>query len=150
MKQVAAQSLHLFVLGIHGDSQVVPWSKATLGSMPLHEVFPQDSEVINHVQLERDCKHRSQEIVRAKGSTPFGVSAVVASLCTSIIFDKCNVRPVSHLQSKFECCFSMPAVIGRKGIIRTLNLPLSRDEETRIMQTAAALKSNVGRVREMK
>ncbi|KFA70151.1 hypothetical protein S40285_06616 [Stachybotrys chlorohalonatus IBT 40285] len=78
--QAAAKSIHLFVLGVHGEHQVVAWSRATIGSMPIDEVLAKDNSVLDREQLEKDCKHRSKEIIQAKGSMPFGIGTIITCL----------------------------------------------------------------------
>ncbi|KAJ6439849.1 cytochrome oxidase c assembly domain-containing protein [Purpureocillium lavendulum] len=89
--EVSANSIGVYVLGVEGDSQVVAWSAATIGSMPIHESSP-PSESLSRLELETACKERSKEIIRAKGSCPFGLASVVCSICSSIILDKRNTN----------------------------------------------------------
>ncbi|KAH6645636.1 lactate dehydrogenase/glycoside hydrolase [Truncatella angustata] len=144
---VAANSIDVYVLGVHGDSQVVAWSTATIGGVPIDKShLPKD--LINRVQLADECKYRSQSIIRAKGATPFGIGSIVSSICSSILLDKRNVRPISHFQPEFGCCFSLPVVLGRKGIISTIQMPLDSDEEAEIAESARTVRSLMDRVRE--
>jgi L-lactate dehydrogenase len=133
-------------LGVHGDSQVVAWSNAKIGSVHIDTMLPPDT--FNHAELVNESKNRSQSIIQAKRATPFGIGSIVASICSSILFDKRNVRPVSHFDPGFGCCFSLPAVIGRKGIIRTIKMPLSDDEAANIAESAKALKATINQINE--
>lgn len=144
--QAAAKSIHLFVLGVHGEHQVVAWSRATIGSMPIDEVLAKDNSVLDREQLEKDCKHRSKEIIQAKGSMPFGIGTIITCLCSSIVFNKRNVLPVSHFQPRFGCCLSMPAAVGRRGIAQSFSILLEKDEDDRISDSAKALKSTLDRI----
>jgi len=73
-------------------------------------------------------KDKAHEIIRAKGATSFGIAAVVTLLCESILFDQRQIRPVSCWQDSWGCCLSMPAVIGRQGILSTITVPLDGEE----------------------
>lgn len=136
---MAVNSIQLSVLGVHGDSQVVAWSSATINGIPLHKVVPPDS--FEHGQLAAECKERAESIFYAKGATPFGVGSVVASICASISLDRGDVQPISHFQPEFGCSFSLPVVIGRQGIVRTIKIPLETDEDAAIARSAKRLKS---------
>lgn len=138
---VAASSIQLFVLGVHGDGQVVAWSSATINGIPLDKVLSPDT--FGHQELAKECKERAETIFTAKGATPFGTGSVVASMCASILFDKREVRPVSHFQPEFDCCFSLPVVLGRKGIMKTIEMPLESDENAAIARSAHRLKSTI-------
>lgn len=136
--KVAPNSIDLFSLGVHGDAQVVAWSVATVGGVPLEKSLPPTT--FNRVQLSEECRNRTKSIVRAKGATPFGVGSIVSSICSSILLDKCDVRPVSHYQPEHECCFSMPVVLGRKGVLTTIAVPLDGEEEARLAKSVEDLK----------
>lgn len=134
------------MLGVHGDSQVVAWSTATIAGVPIDKAL--SPSTLNQAELEDDCKHRSQSIIQVKGAMPFGIGSTVSSICSSILLDKRYVRPISHFQEKFGCCFSLPVVLGRKGIIRKIQTPLSSEEDADIAKSATTLKGMIERVNE--
>ncbi|EXM13406.1 L-lactate/malate dehydrogenase [Fusarium oxysporum f. sp. vasinfectum] len=138
---IAANSIDIHVLGVHGNSQVVAWSAATVAGVPIHTSIPPN--ILDRVELADECKHWSQSIIRAKGSTPFGLGSIVSSLCASIFLDKRNVRPVSHFQPDFGCYFSLPAVIGKKGVMSTIQMTLDSDEEAHIAKSAKELSETI-------
>ncbi|KAH7216378.1 hypothetical protein DER44DRAFT_857389 [Fusarium oxysporum] len=138
---IAANSIDIHVLGVHGNSQVVAWSAATVAGVPINTSIPPN--ILDRVELADECKHWSQSIIRAKGSTPFGLGSIVSSLCASIFLDKRNVRPVSHFQPDFGCYFSLPAVIGKKGVMSTIQMTLDSDEEAHIAKSAKELSETI-------
>jgi L-lactate dehydrogenase len=138
--------LDIYVLGVHGESQVVAWSAATIGGVSINK-SKQFGTNINYKELERDCKDRSQSIIQAKGSIPFGISSIVLNVCDSILLDKRNVLPVSSFQPQYGCCFSWPVVLGSGGVVRRLEMPLDENEEAEIAETTKSLKEMVDRVR---
>ncbi|KAL2133620.1 hypothetical protein VTI74DRAFT_2022 [Chaetomium olivicolor] len=142
---VAASSIQLSVLGVHGDAQVAAWSSATINGVPIDQFLP--PEQCDHASLADECKQISESIFLAKGATPFGIGSVVASICTSILLDKGDVQPISHFQTEHGCCFSLPVVLGRKGIMRTVQLPLSSDEKAHITRSAERLKETMERIK---
>ncbi|SPQ25665.1 b346e62d-5ce0-4d94-bc72-52f0bde53733 [Thermothielavioides terrestris] len=142
---VSSSSIQLSVIGVHGDTQVAAWSSATINGVPIDQFLP--PEQCNHADLANECKHISEDIFRAKGATPFGIGSVVASICTSILLDKGDVQPISHFQSEHRCCFSLPVVLGRKGIMRTVQLPLSSDEKAHLARSAERLKETLERIK---
>lgn len=73
----------------------------------------------------------------------------MSSICASILFDKHNIRPVSHFQPESGCCFSYPAVLGRTGIVHTVYMPLSIDEEQRVTESVMAMKEKLDKVKEL-
>ncbi|RKK88119.1 hypothetical protein BFJ68_g13085 [Fusarium oxysporum] len=138
---IAANSIDIHVLGVHGNSQIVAWSTATVAGVPINTSIPPN--ILDRVELADECKHWSQSIIRAKGSTPFGLGSIVSSLCASIFLDKRNVRPVSHFQPDFGCYFSLPAVIGKKGVMSTIHMTLDSDEKAHIAKSAKELSETI-------
>lgn len=132
-------------MGVRGEPQVPEWSAARIDGIPMDETLRPNTS-LNRTELEKECKMRSQEIIRAKGSTPFGISSVVCKVCESIIHDKRNVLPISHFQAKFGCYFTLPAIVGREGVVRTVS-PLADGDLEGIADSAVKLRSVVDRVR---
>jgi L-lactate dehydrogenase len=128
-----------------GESQVVAWSTASIGGVSIDKSLPVNA--VNHPELANECKHRSQCIIQAKGATPFGIGSIMSSICSSILFDKRDVRPISHFQPELRCCFSLPVILGRKGIIRTIQIPLNNDEQAHITESAKSLRGTLDRIK---
>ena len=101
----------------------------------------------NQGELADECKHRSRNIVQAKGATPFGIGSTVASLCSSVLLDKRDVRPISHFNPEFRCCFSLPAILGKKGVVQTIQPPLNNSEQARIAESAKLLETMIDRIK---
>ncbi|KAL4889847.1 lactate dehydrogenase/glycoside hydrolase [Aspergillus ambiguus] len=141
---VSANSIDLYVLGVHGPSQVAAWSTATVGGIPIGKAVLPVS--FDRAKLADECRHRSQRIVSAKGATPFGIGSIVTSICSSIVCDKRNVRPISCYQPEYGCCFSLPVVLGRKGVIRRFAVPVSDEEKDAIKESAGALKETLDKI----
>lgn len=137
---VAASSIDAYVLGEHGESQFVAWSLASIAGVPLHH--------FSHLNLDRkaiaeETKNKATAIINNKGVTNYGIGAVAASICKSILFDQRNVRPVSHWHEKLGVCLSIPAVLGREGVVSTVPCPLSEEEEEYLEESARALREMV-------
>ncbi|KAK4949847.1 hypothetical protein LTR10_011689 [Elasticomyces elasticus] len=145
---VDAGSVDAYVLGEHGESQMVAWSCITIGAVPLEQCLP------GHITLDRkaiatETRDKAAKIIEAKGATSFGIGALAAAICKSIISDQRTVRPVSHYIDSFGCCLSLPVVLSRKGIVRSLNtMPLNQEEKDLLAQSAAALRRLIANAEE--
>ncbi|EPS26545.1 hypothetical protein PDE_01482 [Penicillium oxalicum 114-2] len=146
---IAPSSIHLDVLGIHGDAQVPVWSTATVDGDPLEKaaLLCMATEA-DQASLARECRNQSRSIIAAKGATPFGIGSIVSSICTSILQDGRDVRPISHFQPEFGCYFSLPVVLGRTGVVQQVPVALSAREKEAIEESAKELKSILDRVQE--
>ncbi|CZR49016.1 uncharacterized protein FPRO_12453 [Fusarium proliferatum ET1] len=141
---VSSSTIDAFVVGRHGEDQVVAWSAATIGAVPIDDVKALNS--IDRSRIELICKHRSNQISLGKGSAPFGIASVAASLCFSVILDKHEMYPVSHFQEDYGCCLSLPAVIGRKGILASVSLAMDEGEKAAVKASGELLKAIVGSI----
>jgi L-lactate dehydrogenase len=130
---------------VHGESQVVAWSNATLCGVPIDKALSSNSFDRNH--LANECKQRSQKIIQAKGKICFGIGSAISRICVSILFDKRNVYPISHFQPEWGCCFSLPVVLGRSGIIRTVQMSANSDERADIDDSVKTLSATLKRIR---
>jgi L-lactate dehydrogenase len=137
--EVAASSIDAYVLGEHGESQFVAWSLVSIGGVPLEKAV-QEGSSIDKSGIAEETKNKATNIMNNKGATAYGIGGVAASICKSILFDQRNIRPVSHYQDGLNVCLSMPAVLGRKGLLRTVNTPLSDEERGLLEKSAKALR----------
>jgi len=111
----------------------------TIGAVPLDQCLPPDT-TIDRQAVAAETKDKAAKIIQAKGATAYGIAALTASICKSILFDQRNVRPISHWNEEMGCCLSLPVVLGRKGIVRTLDIPLNDEERQMLNKSAKALR----------
>jgi len=139
--QIAAASVNAYVLGEHGDHQFVAWSMARVGGLPINQAFPQDE--LNYSELADQCKHEGQHITEAKGAIVFGIASIISTICFAILFNTGEIHPVSHLQPNFGCSLSLPAVLGRKGAMKTMSMSLNNEERAKLEESAKVVQEMV-------
>ena len=135
--EINPQSIHAYVLGEHGDSQMVAWSAITIGGQPL-TTFP-EYKTLDTKSIEKRVAGKAMEIIRLKGATFYGIGACAADLVHSIVLDKKVVHPVSVYYERLGVTLSMPAKIGWEGVQRIYDVKLTEEEEERLNQSAKAL-----------
>ncbi|ORX84917.1 L-lactate dehydrogenase [Basidiobolus meristosporus CBS 931.73] len=139
---VSDVAIHCYVLGEHGDNQFVAWSSASVGGVPLLE-FPQ-MENIDREALAKEVRRKAYEIIELKGATYYGIGACVSSLCESMLYHRCDVRPVSCWNEKYQCYVSVPAVIGMNGIEDIIDIRLNEEETKNMAKAVDAMRQAVG------
>ncbi|KAL1591443.1 hypothetical protein SLS60_011942 [Paraconiothyrium brasiliense] len=139
--EVSPSSIDAYVLGEHGDSQFVAWSNASIGSTPLRLALSAKLSDEFKADIESHTRGAAGAIIAAKGCTAYGIGNVAASICKYILFDSRTVRPLSFYQPELGCCLSMPAVIGRKGILRAMPMQLDEDERKLLEDCAEGLRA---------
>jgi L-lactate dehydrogenase len=91
-------------------------------------------------EIATATKNKAYNILTAKGFTSYGIAAVVSSICESIVLDQRQVHPLSHWQEDLQCCLSLPAVLGRAGIVATITPPLNEEERASMEESAKKLR----------
>ncbi|GAB4455120.1 MAG: L-lactate dehydrogenase [Bacteroidia bacterium] len=131
---IAQKSIHLYVLGEHGDAQFVAWSLGDIGGVPIIQFPGLNQAFLDECAIK--AKNYAYEIIACKGSTSFGIAGCISAYCQNILFDLNRVTPVSCFQEEFGICLSMPGVLGARGIKQTLKLPLNKQEYEQLSKSA--------------
>lgn len=138
---IDSKSIHAYILGEHGDSEFPVWSTATIGNMKLgtcNRISNKEKE-----DIFEEAKNAAYTIIEGKQSTYYAIGAGCAHLIRSIVRDKKSVLPVSHLMEGAyditNVCLSMPAVVGREGIVGRLCIELNEKEQECLKKTAQVM-----------
>jgi L-lactate dehydrogenase len=142
---VAAQSVHAYVVGEHGDSEVLAWSSAQVGGRPLAEfAAAMHCDLDDGVRkaIDTGVRRAAYEIIAGKGATWFGIGAGLAAMIAAIRDDQRVVLTTSMLGDVAgvgEVALSLPRVIGASGVVATFVPSLSPDEHDALRASAATL-----------
>jgi len=134
------KSIHAYILGEHGDSEFPVWSTAAIGNMKLgtcNRLSDAEKE-----EVFEQAKNAAYTIIEGKQSTYYGIGAGASYLVHCILHNKKTVLPVSHEVDSFgikNVCLSMPAVVGRKGIVGKICIELSETEQKSLQKSAEVL-----------
>lgn len=131
---IAPQSIHVYVLGEHGDNQFVTWSTGSIANTPITHFKQLDQKELN--TMAKAAQQKVYNIIECKGSTAFGISSCIAAYCQNILFNTKRITPVSCYLENLDICMSMPAVLGAHGIEQILIPPLN-EEEKKYLATSA-------------
>jgi len=144
---VAPTSVHAYVLGEHGDSEVLAWSSARVGGVPL-AAFADDPRcaVTDAVRarIDEGVRRAAYRIIAGKGATWHGIGAGLARLVEIVRADERTVMTVSTLTPEVEgvadVALSLPRVVGARGAERTLAPELDDAERAALRRSATILK----------
>lgn len=92
-------------------------------------------------EIAAHTRGAASAIIAAKGCTSYGIGNIAASICKFILFDSRSVRPLSFYQPELDCCLSMPAVVGRSGIIKAMPIQLDASEQAELESCAKGLRA---------
>lgn len=148
---VDARSVHAFILGEHGDSEVAAWSLANIAGMRLPEYcrangLPYENRAMEKIfESTRDAAYR---IIERKGATYYAVAAGSLRITQSILRHQNTVLSVSSLINDYygisDVCFSLPTVINQGGVQRVLRLELDNSEISKLRHSADILRQTLG------
>jgi L-lactate dehydrogenase len=148
---VDPRSVHAYILGEHGDSEVPVWSNATIGGQSIQgrTVLGQEWNPDTMQHLFEQARDAAYQIIERKGHTDTAIGVVIARIVRAIVEDQQNVLPVSvRPQGAYgisDVCLSTPCVVGMEGIEKHVVPELSDEEAEQLRASAEALReSRVG------
>lgn len=137
---VSPKSVHAFQIGEHGDTEFALWSSANLGGQPLEKLLSKKERE----EIEEFARKEAYEIINKKGATYYGIGACVTKLINCILGDERRVLPVSSFDDFTNVYNGFPAIVGRHGIVRRLDLKLSEEEGVKLQKSVNALSGAIG------
>jgi len=140
---VDAHHVHAYVLGEHGDSEVVAWSEVGIGGIPLEEFCILGTQEITEdvrKQIEDEVRHAAYSIIEGKGATYYGIGAAIAQIVNVIVRDQRAIltvcTPMDEVVGVPDVTVALPNVIGGQGVISTCLFELSDEERERLRASA--------------
>jgi L-lactate dehydrogenase len=147
---VDPRSVHAYIIGEHGDSEVPVWSLANIAGMQLQDFCRENCQEFDRLAMERifaETRDAAYHIIKRKGATYYAIAAGVSRLLEAVLRDQGTVLSVSSLiEGPYQLenvCLSLPSVVDRGGIERVLHLMLSDDEQERLWLSAEVLKKTI-------
>jgi len=145
---VDARNVHAYVIGEHGDSEVLLWSSVNISGIPL-ESFWKGSRIkytpTPPSQIEETVRKSAYHIIEAKGFTNYGVSLAMLRILGAILRDEHSVLTVSTFLNGgyglYDLCLSVPCMVSADGIERIIETPLLAEESAALQKSAGVLKS---------
>ena len=145
--KVDNRSVHAFIIGEHGDSEVVAWSSANVSGVPLSEMCEMRGHYKhkeNTQEIAAAVKNSAYEIINRKHATYYGIAMSVKRICEVIMRDEKSILPVSHMiHGSYDIdgvALSMPAIVGAEGIESDVPINLNGEEALKLKESADSLK----------
>lgn len=136
------------IFGEHGDSMVPIWSNAQIAGLPLDKYPGVTPTLIQEV--EKKTRGSGAEVIKKKGGAGFAVGVSIADVVHSIALDQHRIMPVSSLQSGAyglrDVAISVPTIVGRKGVLGTIEIDLWPKEKIGLQNSAQVLRETISKV----
>ena len=151
---VDSRSVHAFIIGEHGDSELALWSLANIAGIRLPDFVGANGQGYDQAALDRifdQTRNAAYEIIQRKRATYYAIGLGLLSIVEAVMRDQHTVMTVSSpLTGQYgvkDISISMPTIVGRRGIEEVLNLPLSASELEAFRRSAQTLKDRLAEIR---
>ncbi len=144
---VDSRSVHAFIVGEHGDSEIAAWSCANISGIPLNDFCElrghyRHSE--NTARIAQEVKNSAYEIIEKKQATYYGIAMSVKRICEVILRDEKSILPISSMMygeyGISDVALSMPAILGKNGVEMKVPIPLNQEELAKLRESASMLR----------
>ena len=141
------RSVHAFIIGEHGDSEIAAWSSANVSGVPLH-MFCEMRGLFDHddntEEIEETVRSSAYEIIAKKDATYYGIAMVIKRVCQAIVRDEKSIFPISsRMHGEYgldDVVLSMPAIVGANGVETLIPISLDAKKVERLHESANTLR----------
>ena len=144
---VDSRSVHAYIIGEHGDSELAAWSDARIGGLPIHDFCELRGHYDHDASMDRifnNVRNSAYEIISRKHATYYGIAMAVCRICSAIVRDERSIMPVSSLMTGEygiqDVVLSIPSVVDANGIEAVVPIELSEKELDALRNSANVLK----------
>lgn len=146
--KVAQANVHAIMMGEHGDTEFPVWSSATIGGVPLREWEIDHRPVFTDAVLEElhhSVTNAAYEVIEGKGATNYAIGLAGARLVEAIVNDEQTILPLSTVLDDYrgigDVALSVPSLVGREGVTKVFEIPMSVAERKQFRHSAETLRS---------
>lgn len=147
---VIPQSVHAYIVGEHGDSELAVWSMATIAGVRLADFAGPDGQRVDHATLDgifERTRNAAYEIIQRKRSTYYAIGLGLRTIVEAVLRDQHTVltvtTPMRGLFDVHGISLSLPTIVGHGGAEKVLEIPMSPGELTAFRNSGAILKAQL-------
>lgn len=147
---VDSTHVHAYVVGEHGDSEVLTWSLVNIGNMPLVDFLRmRNMELDERIKAEIDegVRRAAYHIIEGKGATYYGIGSALARITRNILGDRRAIMtvctPTEDIVGVKNVTVALPRLVAGSGVLETYHLPLNQEEESGLHASAALIRSYI-------
>jgi L-lactate dehydrogenase len=147
---VDPRHVHAYVVGEHGDSEVLAWSQASIAGLSLDEFANVHGTPLTgegRREIEENVRRAAYQIIAGKGSTYYGIASAVARIVDVLLHDQRAILTVcSRITDVSDCdgvTLALPHVVGGEGVLATIPLSLDATEREGLRRSADTLREAI-------
>jgi len=139
--------IHGYVLGEHGDSELVAWSSVRVGGLSLEEYTRQRQIVLDRAvrdEIDHRVRGAAYAIIEGKGATYYGIGAALADIVDVILDNRRSIMtvcsPAAEVADVADVTVSLPHLVGGTGVLASFLLPLDEREQGLLHNSATIIR----------
>lgn len=150
---VDTRNVHAYIVGEHGDTEVLAWSLTNIAGIPMEKYCGECGcdEYFTRHEIYENVKNAAYQIIEKKGSTYYAVALAVRRIVEAIMRDENSILTVSSLldgqYGLRDVCLSVPTIVNRTGIGRVLEVPVNEEELGLLVKSGETLKEVIKEIR---
>ena len=140
--RVRPMDVHAMVVGEHGTSEVLLWSSATVGAIPVLDLLGTDGQPLDAVRadIEDSIRYANITIIEGTGASQYGIGAVSARLVEAVLRDERAVLPVAAYSPDFDVTLSLVSVLGASGVVGMYQPRMTPQERAALDRSVSTLR----------
>ena len=146
VKYIIGSKLHInpscvnaYVIGEHGDSEFIPWSKANIALEPIYKFLTHDE--LNTIY--EDVKNAAYEIIDRKGATYYGIGMCLVRITNAILGDENSIITLSTYDDENDVYVGLPVVLNKDGVSKKIYIDLTSDETNKLQNSIDIIKDAI-------
>lgn len=150
---VDSRSVHAFIIGEHGDSEIAAWSSANVSGIPINDFCKMRGQCSHDEAMDKiaeKVKNSAYEIIKRKQATYYGIAVSIKRICEVILRDEKSILPVSNMMHGeygiSDIVLSFPSIVGKDGVETKVPISLNDDEAKQLVESAKILKEILGTI----
>ena len=149
--RILPRHVHALVIGEHGDSEVMVWSRASIGAFRVAEYCDHLGISLSSEDVERinsDVREAAYKIIERKGATHFAIGIATNSIAQALSMNESSLYTVSRrcegIFGLQDVCLSVPTLLDQRGAHTHMEIGLSSTEKDALLRSADVLNEVYG------
>jgi L-lactate dehydrogenase len=142
--------IHAYVVGEHGDSEVLAWSPVSIGGIPLEDFISAGHNSIDQAtrdSIDQQVRRAAYHIIEGKGATYYGIGSALARIVDVILHDLSAIltvcSPEAEVAGVKDVTVSLPRLVSGEGVIERLPLPMDEAEMEKLQRSASVVRQAI-------
>jgi L-lactate dehydrogenase len=142
--------IHAYVVGEHGDSEVLAWSMVSVGGIPLEELIAERRTTLDQAkrdEIDQQVRRAAYHIIEGKGATYYGIGSALSRIVDVILHDQRAIltvcAPEQDVYGVQDVTVALPRLVSGEGVVERLPLPMNDEETEKLRRSASVVRAAI-------